>query len=598
MGAVFEARHHGTGEVVALKVLSGLVDERSGERFLVESAAASRVAHSSVVLVKGSGRDGGRPWIAFELVPGGSLRERLRKGGALPWREAARMAAEVASGLAAIHAAGVVHRDLKPENILLAEDGTAKVSDLGLVRSQASDLTRTGELLGTLAYMAPEQIEDPRRADARSDLYSLGVVLFEMLAGRLPFTEQGLALAKAHLMKPPPSIGELAPRTPERLVALVLRLLAKAPVARPARADDVAAELVLLLDERPERSRLPLAIALLAALAVGGGALVAFAKKPVRREAAPAPPAPPRVPAPAPRPPAPPIAPSFVDEQALGSDDPAENELVRGAETAFESGDRERALAAFDDAIGAHPDWLRARFHRAERRIHVGRAADAIVDLDVVIARVPDLLRAYMLRGYARRQLGDLQGAREDYDYIVGRAPDEAEFRAHDGDLRLQTGEYERAIEETSQVLDRAPGNVRPMLVRIRADAFYKLRRYAEAIPDYEQFLKNAPDDPDALFHLLQSLDWDRDPSTRAHRRPEKVKEVATALLRFASSLPRDHVKEAYLARGEAHAVLRELEAYRDDYQRALEYETDPKTGAWLKERISQVEEVLRREKK
>jgi serine/threonine protein kinase len=597
MGAVHEGRHHGTGEVVALKVLIGLMDERAVERFLAEAAAAARVSHANVVRVAGSGRDGGRPWIAFELVPGGSLRDRLRKGGALPWHEAARTAAEVATGLAAIHVAGLVHRDLKPENVLLAEDGTAKVSDLGLVRSQASDLTKTGELLGTLAYMAPEQVEDPRQAEARSDLYALGVVLFEMLAGRLPFTEQGLALAKAHLMKPPPPLHELAPRAPKGLVALVEHLLSKAPVARPASAEDVAAELALLIAGRHERSRLPLAIALLAALGVGGGALVAFAKRPVRGAVPSAPLPPPPVPSPTPRRPTPPPAPSVVDERVLVSSDPAEEALVRRAETLFDEGDQGAALAAYDEAVRVHPEWLRIRFRRGERRIHAGKARDAIADLDAVIAAFPELLRATMLRGYARRVTGDLEGARVDYDFVLERAPDEPEFRMHDADFRLETREYERTIEDVNRVLDRAPPNVRPALVRSRADANYKLHRYFEAIPDYEEARKSAPENTDILYHLLQSLDADKERESHRYRHPDQVKEVATALLRLGGALRGNWLEDAYLARSEAHAALGELEGARDDLRKALDYETRPETIAWLKERIAQVEGVLRQKK-
>jgi WD40 repeat protein len=286
MGVVYKAIDTGTGRAVALKVLPRelLADDRLLARFEREAHGAAAVVHPNVVALFFAGTEAGLPVMALELAAGGTLKARLKQG-ALPWEEAARLAADIARGLAAIHAAGLVHRDLKPENILLDEAGRPKLADFGLVRGEksgAGNLTKTGEMLGTLEYIAPEQADDSKKADHRADLYSFGAMLYAMLVGRPPFEGQGYALVKQHLADRPRPPRELVPGIPARLERLVLGLLAKDPADRPGSASAVARELDAIAAEPGGGDRSPrrgwLALALVALLAVIAAGIFAVAR--------------------------------------------------------------------------------------------------------------------------------------------------------------------------------------------------------------------------------------------------------------------------------------------------------------------------------
>jgi len=232
------------GQAVALKlVLTDLAREDTfRRRFELETSIARRVSHPNVVSVLDSGLQDGIPWLAQTLITGGSLLERLERSGALPIEEALRVIEEVASGLDAVHLEGLVHRDVKAANILLMEDGTACITDFGLVRDTESDrrLTRAGQMLGSMEYMAPEQI---RAEDVGpfTDVYALGCVLFECLVGALPFADRpGMAVLRAQMDGVPPHPSDRRPDVPRKLGDAVLLALAKAPSDRPASASGYA----------------------------------------------------------------------------------------------------------------------------------------------------------------------------------------------------------------------------------------------------------------------------------------------------------------------------------------------------------------------
>src|SRR5947208_14237544 len=172
--------------------------------------------------------------MVLELLPGGSLEDRLRDGRPLPDEDTARLAREIAAGLAHAHARGLVHRDLKPANVLCDEEGHAKIADFGIARmGDAGTLTEAGTLLGTAAYISPEQAAGEPATPA-SDVYSFGVILFRMLTGRLPFeADEPFELVKLHRDAPPPPVASLRPDAPPRLARLAEASLAKAPRARP-----------------------------------------------------------------------------------------------------------------------------------------------------------------------------------------------------------------------------------------------------------------------------------------------------------------------------------------------------------------------------
>ena len=230
MGTVYRALGP-AGEAVALKVLTGegVSEKVFRARFRREAEIAEKIVHPGIVRCLGSGEHGGLLWIALELMPGGSLEDRIAKTGPLPWREAAALAAEIARALAAIHETGAVHRDLKPANVLLDAQGRPRVTDFGIAHARTvagQSLTRTGQFIGTPQYMAPEQVDEAKRVDGRADLYALGCMIHALVAGSPPFTGgSALELAGAHLGKEPPALRSRAP-VPPSLDVLTAQLLA------------------------------------------------------------------------------------------------------------------------------------------------------------------------------------------------------------------------------------------------------------------------------------------------------------------------------------------------------------------------------------
>jgi WD40 repeat protein len=235
MGVVYRAHDEQTGEAVALKLLLPEIadDAETVARLEREARLAAAIRHPNVARLVFTGELQGHRVLAFELVPGGSLEDRLANGP-LPWREATRLGAGIARGLEAVHAAGLIHRDLKPGNVLLSVDGEPRLSDFGLARSlsSATRLTQTGEVMGTPSFMAPEQIEATKYVGPGADVYALGATLFALLAGRPPFEGTGVALMKQVLVDRPPHVRQLALDVPPALDALVARLLEKAPESR------------------------------------------------------------------------------------------------------------------------------------------------------------------------------------------------------------------------------------------------------------------------------------------------------------------------------------------------------------------------------
>ena len=250
MGIVYRARDRETGDTVALKVLKPEIAARPDwiERFKAELLLARKITHKNVCRVYELNRFGAVSAISMEYVEGESLRAILERFGGVPLRRGLEWAGQICGGLAEAHAQGVIHRDLKPENILIDRKGQAKIMDFGIARSLESDATRTGTLIGTPAYMSPEQVEG-KPPDARSDIYALGHILYEMFTGRRAFqaeTPVALALKQIHETPPPPSAVE--PHLPAFLDRAIQKCLEKAP---PKRFQSVA-ELASALGEQQE----------------------------------------------------------------------------------------------------------------------------------------------------------------------------------------------------------------------------------------------------------------------------------------------------------------------------------------------------------
>jgi tRNA A-37 threonylcarbamoyl transferase component Bud32 len=253
MAEVYLAHDEVLGRDVALKVLKHRYarDEEFVERFRREAQSAAALNHPNVVPVYDWGRsEDGTYYMAMEYIPGGTLKDRIAGEGPLDPGTAAGLGSRVARALAFAHEKGVIHRDIKSQNILLTEAGDAKVTDFGIARAAtATTISRTGVVLGTAGYMSPEQAKG-EPVGPRSDLYSLGVVLYEMLTGNLPYeAESPVAVALKHVNEPPRSPREANPDVPELLDALTVKLLAKNPEDRYASAAELAEDL--------ERSDLP-----------------------------------------------------------------------------------------------------------------------------------------------------------------------------------------------------------------------------------------------------------------------------------------------------------------------------------------------------
>jgi serine/threonine-protein kinase len=238
MGEVWVARDLLLDRAVAVKVLGGALagDTRAAERLRREARAAGRLEHPNIARVLDLGEHDGRPYLIMELLDGESLAARIDRAGPMPSAEAARVVAAVADALEAAHQAGVVHRDVKPGNVFLTSTGAVKVLDFGIASAAGDAAITTGDLLGTAAYLAPERVLG-QRATSAADIYALGVVLYELLAGHRPF-EAGseVELAMAHVNADPPSLRQVAPSTPAFLVAACHRAMAKDPSARPPSA--------------------------------------------------------------------------------------------------------------------------------------------------------------------------------------------------------------------------------------------------------------------------------------------------------------------------------------------------------------------------
>jgi eukaryotic-like serine/threonine-protein kinase len=258
MAEVYLAHDEVLDRAVALKILRGQYadDEEFVERFRREAQSAAGLSHPNIVSIYDRGRsEDGAYYIAMEYVPRGTLKDRISRDGALEPGMAAGVALQIADALQAAHESGVIHRDIKPQNVLITKTGDIKVTDFGIARATSSPLTATSAVLGTAGYMSPEQaMGEP--VGQGSDLYSLGVVLYEMLTGDIPFrAESPIAQAMMHVNERPRSPREVNPEVPEPLDALTLKLLAKDPEDRYPSATALANDL-----ERIRTGRYPIAV--------------------------------------------------------------------------------------------------------------------------------------------------------------------------------------------------------------------------------------------------------------------------------------------------------------------------------------------------
>jgi serine/threonine protein kinase len=256
MSTVYLAMDEVLDRPVAIKLLHREISEEADqlERFRREARAAARLSHPNLVGVIDAGEDDGRPYIVFEYIEGRTLKRRIQEEGRLPVDEAVAYAIEIGRGLTAAHARKLVHRDVKPQNVLIDPDGRAKVTDFGIARSlESKGLTATGRVLGTTDYVSPEQAmgED---VDERSDVYSLGVVLYEMLTGDVPFeAETQVGVAMKHVNQPMPDVQTKRPEVSAAVAAVVDRATTKDPRDRYGTVAEMVRDLEQTLEVEAAR---------------------------------------------------------------------------------------------------------------------------------------------------------------------------------------------------------------------------------------------------------------------------------------------------------------------------------------------------------
>ncbi|MFQ5511714.1 MAG: protein kinase [Candidatus Krumholzibacteriia bacterium] len=275
MGQVYRARDATLERDVAVKVIRAESLTSVGkERFLREARACSRINHPNIITVYAAGEQDGHPYMAMELVAGRTLRDIIKEGP-VPWRQAVAWVSDIADALSRLHQEGIIHRDLKPENIMVKEDGLVKLMDFGIAHMASSaTLTQEGTSLGTVFYMSPEQASG-KKADARSDIFSLAAVLYEALTGEFAFKgEHPMAVMYSITNASPAAIDEFGIEFPEGLREIVERALEKKPEARFADASAFRDELRRLLGGAKPPSPFRLRVVLPAALVLAAAGVV------------------------------------------------------------------------------------------------------------------------------------------------------------------------------------------------------------------------------------------------------------------------------------------------------------------------------------
>lgn len=258
-GSVFSARHVGTDDRVAIKVLHQRLeaDSDTQKRFVREVLTLKKLDHPNIATFLGSGIDDDRIYFVMELVEGGSLKDLLKRRGTITWQDATRLGISVCSALEHAHENNVIHRDIKPGNLFLSETGEVRVGDFGLARDlDRGGLTTEGHTVGTCRFMAPEQIRNEEEPSGSMDLYGLGCVMFHSVIGRPPFDGKTMSeVFRQHIEARPPRVDQLAKSIPKNFADLIDLLLQKQPEQRPRDAAHARELMHLVLDGKPLNAR-------------------------------------------------------------------------------------------------------------------------------------------------------------------------------------------------------------------------------------------------------------------------------------------------------------------------------------------------------
>jgi tetratricopeptide (TPR) repeat protein/predicted Ser/Thr protein kinase len=441
MGVVYRAQDEQLGICVALKVLRPELadDPRLVERFRREILAARQVTHRNAVRIHDIGRDGDLLFLTMDFVEGPSLQAMLRKEKRFDPERAAGIARQVALALEAAHEAGIVHRDLKPGNVLVEPSGRACISDFGLARSPgAHDLTRTGMIVGTPAYLSPEQANGAS-VDRHTDLYALGLLLFEMLTGDLPATEKMPPGQKAGASRNLRALGKGVPRYLQAIVEQLLQ-------PDPARRFQSAREVVEALDRRRAPVSRRRRTFLAAALALPLLALLAAAGWEVwpRRSPAAVPPAP------------------VADPPPTTWSVAARREYSQGIEHLRR---REDAAAAtlLERAVAADPSFTAAWLGLARARSSLGQSQEALESARSAVASLGSQSGriSWEARSLAARLRGEPEKAREILSDLIARSPQDLEARVDLAEACGEAGDLQAAIDQLRKVAEADPDHPR-----------------------------------------------------------------------------------------------------------------------------------------
>ena len=506
MGVVYKAKDERLNRVVAVKMLaSGLADGVvSKQRFMREARAAAAVSHDHVVTIHAVDEIAGQPYIVMQLVDGESLQQKLDHGGPLAVSEVVRIGSQIAAGLAAAHAQGLVHRDIKPANILI-ETATAriKITDFGLARAvDDASLTDSGTLAGTPNFMSPEQARG-EPVDATTDLFSLGSVLYSLCTGQLPFrAESTVAVLRKVSDEPPQPIRELSRDVPDWLAAVIAKLMAKAPAERYQSAALVsellarnsaelsqAVEPVTELIAQPvvapsktfRNAGLAASLISMAAISIGlflwwrghtGDQAHEGSDSPATQPEHPSPPDPPAA-----------TSPKGL-AKALTRDPIMSKTFSDLAAEAAKKREQKRALELYDEAIRRDPENTAALLARASilSSYVLANWSGAIADATEAIKLEPKNARAYELRARARVRSTAFRGAIDDATESIRLDPARVEAYSIRGAAYNALGEWRHAIVDWDNVLPRDPAA--PWSWFERATAYSSLNDQDRALSD------------------------------------------------------------------------------------------------------------------